>query len=256
MVDVGQGDAILLQDRQQSVLIDTGGRISFQKEAWQEGHKTSNAERTLIPYLRAQGIGQLDLLVLTHADADHVGDLLALAKAIRIKEIWLTQGMLTDQSFRKKLSQVNAKITSVQPGDVYGIMNSHLTVLEPAKTTDGGNQDSIVLYGDFYQKSFLFTGDMEADGEQSLIQSYPNIDVDVLKVGHHGSDTSTSQALISKIRPEIALISVGQDNRYGHPTASTLKTLQEAGAKIYRTDQNGAIKLTYHAHHWSIDTVK
>jgi competence protein ComEC len=256
MVDVGQGDAILLQDKATSILIDTGGRLTFTEEKWQEGHQTPNAERTLIPYLQARGIGRLDLLVLTHADTDHVGDLLALAQHIRIKTIWLTEGMLTDKSLQQQLNQIKTKIQTVKPGTSTPIFNTQLTVLAPETSKDGGNQDSIVLYGDFYNKQFLFTGDLEEQGEAALIQTYPNLQADILKVGHHGSDTSTSAALISKIRPEIALISVGKDNRYGHPTGQTLDRLKANRTKIYRTDQNGAIRLTYHAHHWKITSVK
>ncbi|GBG96671.1 DNA internalization-related competence protein ComEC/Rec2 [Lactococcus termiticola] len=256
MVDIGQGDSFLLQDKlnRKNILIDTGGRVEFgqDRESWRQGDKRANADFTLIPYLRSRGISRLDVLLLTHADTDHVGDFLRLAENFTIKEVWVSPGMMTRPDFRAKLVASRLKVHEVSRGDRLPIFDSQLEVLSPGYTGKGDNNDSIVSYGQFYGKSFLFTGDLEKAGEGELLRDYPDLKVDVLKAGHHGSKGSSDPAFISAIQPEIALISAGQRNRYGHPTREVLKILDDAGVTVYRTDQQGAIRLDYSQEFWEI----
>lgn len=259
MVDIGQGDSFLLQDRlnKQTILIDTGGRVEFgNHEKWQQMHKNSNASKTLIPYLQSRGIDKINTLILTHTDDDHVGDLLSLADKIKIQHVWVSQGSLTNSIFVKKLRATKLKIHVVKTGDAFSIFDGKLRVLSSGYDERGNNNDSIVTYGKFYGKSFLFTGDLEREGEAELLKNYPNLKVDVLKVGHHGSKTSSSPKFISAIHPQIALISAGLNNRYKHPNQETLNTFNNAHIKVYRTDQQGAVRFVESFGHWEIQTVK
>ncbi|NQH33472.1 DNA internalization-related competence protein ComEC/Rec2 [Streptococcus suis] len=256
MVDVGQGDSLFLRDwRGRTVLIDVGGRVDFAaKEAWQERSRKANAEQTLIPYLHSRGVGRIDSLVLTHTDADHVGDLLAVAKAVEIGTIYVSPGSVTDADFVEKLRAVNAPVRVVQVGDRLPIFDSHLEVLYPKLVGDGGNDDSIVLYGRLLQANFLFTGDLE-QSELELVETYPTLPVDVLKAGHHGSKGSSYPEFLDHIKAKIALVSAGENNRYKHPHQETLERFAHEDMHIYRTDQQGAVRFRG-LRQWRIETVK
>ena len=258
MIDVGQGDSILLQDRwnQETVLIDTGGRLTLPQPKWKKAHISTNADNTLIPYLKAEGISTLDHLILTHTDADHVGDFLTLARTIKIRDVWVSPGELTVPTFVHQLKRAQLPIHIVKNGHKLPIFNGQLEILSNGYTHKGDNDDSIVTYGDFFNKKFLFTGDLEQEGELKLLKAYPRLKVDVLKVGHHGSKTSSNPYFIRQIDPQLALISVGKKNRYGHPNQETLATLKKAQIKILRTDQVGAVQLIYHHQKWQVKTVR
>lgn len=244
VVDVGQGDSIFLRSiKGETVLIDVGGKVTFgSKEKWQEGSQTSNAEKTLIPYLQARGVSSIDHLVLTHTDTDHIGDLEEVVKRFKIKEICVSQGALTKTSFVKRLQELKRPVRPLKAGDKLPIMGNQLQVLYPQKVGDGGNNDSIVLYGKLLGTSFLFTGDLEKEGEKELIDSYPNLKVSVLKAGHHGSKGSSSEMFLNQIQPSVALISAGEHNRYKHPNEETLERFKERNIRVLRTDQDGAIR--------------
>lgn len=256
VVDIGQGDSIFLRDiRGRTILIDVGGRVDFAtKEAWQERSRQANAERTLIPYLHSRGVGRIDSLVLTHTDADHVGDVLEVAKQVQIGEIYVSPGSLTVPDFVATLKEINVPVHAVEVGDRLPIFDSYLEVLYPSGRGDGGNNDSIVLYGRLLRTSFLFTGDLE-DGELDLIQTYPNLPVDVLKAGHHGSKGSSYPELLDHIGAKIALVSAGENNRYKHPHQETLDRFANEAMEVYRTDQQGAIRFRGWTD-WTIETVR
>ena len=257
MVDVGQGDSIFLRSMKgDTILIDVGGKVTFgSKEKWQEASQTSNAEKTLIPYLQARGVSQIDHLVLTHTDTDHIGDLEEVAKRFKIKEICVSQGALTKPSFVKRLRTLKRPVRTLKAGDNLPMMGSKLQVLYPNKVGDGGNNDSIVLYGKLLGSSFLFTGDLEKEGEEELIASYPNLKASILKAGHHGSKGSSSEAFLDQLQPSLALVSAGENNRYKHPNDETLKRFKERHIKVLRTDQNGAIRFKGWFK-WSSETVR
>lgn len=257
MVDVGQGDSIFLRSMKgDTILIDVGGKVTFGlKEKWQEASQTSNAEKTLIPYLQARGVSQIDHMVLTHTDTDHIGDLEEVAKRFKIKEICVSQGALTKPSFVKRLRTLKRPVRTLKAGDNLPMMGSKLQVLYPNKVGDGGNNDSIVLYGKLLGSSFLFTGDLEKEGEEELMASYPNLKAGILKAGHHGSKGSSSEAFLDQLQPSLALVSAGENNRYKHPNDETLKRFKERHIKVLRTDQNGAIRFKGWFK-WSSETVR
>ena len=257
MVDVGQGDSIFLRSMKgDTILIDVGGKVTFgSKEKWQEASQTSNAEKTLIPYLQARGVSQIDHMVLTHTDTDHIGDLEEVAKRFKIKEICVSQGALTKPSFVKRLRTLKRPVRTLKAGDNLPMMGSKLQVLYPNKVGDGGNNDSIVLYGKLLGSSFLFTGDLEKEGEEELMASYPNLKAGILKAGHHGSKGSSSEAFLDQLQPSLALVSAGENNRYKHPNDETLKRFKERHIKVLRTDQDGAIRFKGWFK-WSSETVR
>lgn len=256
VVDIGQGDSIFLRDmRGRTVLIDVGGRVDFAaKEAWQERSSQTNAERTLIPYLHSRGVDRIDSLVLTHTDTDHVGDVLEVVKQVQIGRIVVSPGSLTVPDFVATLKKINVPVHVVKVGDRLPIFDSYLEVLYPSGTGDGGNNDSIVLYGRLLKTNFLFTGDLE-QGELDLIEAYPNLPVDVLKAGHHGSKGSSYPEFLDHIGAKIALVSAGENNRYKHPHQETLDRFDSRNIQVYRTDQQGAIRFLGWRE-WRIETVR
>ncbi|MFX3644596.1 DNA internalization-related competence protein ComEC/Rec2 [Streptococcus suis] len=256
VVDIGQGDSIFLRDmRGRTVLIDVGGRVDFAaKEAWQERSRQANAERTLIPYLHSRGVDRIDSLVLTHTDTDHVGDVLEVAKQVQIGRIVVSPGSLMVPDFVATLKKINVPVHVVKVGDRLPIFDSYLEVLYPDGTGDGGNNDSVVLYGRLLGTNFLFTGDLE-QGELDLIESYPDLPVDVLKAGHHGSKGSSYPEFLDHIGAKIALVSAGENNRYKHPHQETLERFDSRNIQVYRTDQQGAIRFRGWRE-WRIETVR
>lgn len=253
IVNIGQGDSIFLRDWQgRQALIDVGGKVSFGPKSKQA--EKANADYRLIPYLKSRGIDHLDQVFLTHPDADHVGDLLVVDQAIPISHIYVSPGSLNKPGFLEKLQASQAQIHLVEAGQTWPLFDSQLQALYPLEEGQGDNNDSLVLYGQFYQTRFLFTGDLEKEGEEVVLKAYPDLPVDVLKLGHHGSKGSSTPEFLDHVHPSLALISAGQDNRYHHPHEETLERLRERGIPWYRTDQDGAIRF-YGWWNWQLETV-
>ena len=258
MLDVGQGESIFLRDvTGKTILLDVGGKAESDKkiEKWQEKATTSNAQRTLIPYLKSRGVDKIDKLIVTNTDREHVGDLLEVSKAFHVGEILVSKGSLTQKEFVAELEVSQTKVRSVTAGENLPIFGSHLEVLSPGKIGDGKRDNSLVLYGKLLDKHFLFTGNLKEKGEKDLLKQYPDLEVDVLKAGQHGSKTSSSPAFLEKLKPQITLISVGKNNRAKLPHQETLAGLEMIKSKIYRTDQNGAIRFKGW-NSWRIETVR
>ena len=258
MLDVGQGESIFLRDLTgKTILIDVGGKAESDKkiEKWQEKATTSNAQRTLIPYLKSRGVAKIDQLILTNIEKEHVGDLLEVTKAFHVGEILVSKGSLTQKEFVAELEASQTKVRSVTAGENLPIFGGYLEVLSPRKIGDGDNEDSLVLYGKLLDKHFLFTGNLKEKGEKELLKQYPNLEVDVLKVGQQGSKASSNPVFLEKLNPELCLISVGKNNRAKLPHQETLTRLETIKSKIYRTDQNGAIRFKGW-NSWQIESVR
>jgi len=258
MLDVGQGESIFLRDvTGKTILIDVGGKAEIEKkiQSWQEKVTTSNAQRTLIPYLKSRGVAKIDQLVLTNTDKEHVGDLLEVTKAFHVGEILVSKGSLTQKEFVAELQTSQTKIRSVTVGDKLSIFGSQLEVLSTRENGEANPDDSLVLHGKLLDKHFLFTGNLDEKGEKELMKHYPDLKVDVLKVGQHGSKTSSNPAFLEKLNPEISLISVGKNNRAKLPHQETLTRLETINSKVYRTDQNGAIRFKGW-NSWQIESVR
>ena len=258
MLDVGQGESIFLRDvTGKTILIDVGGKAESDKkiEKWQEKATTSNAQRTVIPYLKSRGVAKIDQLILTNTDKEHVGDLLEVTKAFHVGEILVSKGSLTQKEFVAELQATQTKVRSVTAGENLPIFGGYLEVLSPRKIGDGGNEDSLLLYGKLLDKHFLFTGNLKEKGEKDLLKHYPDLEVDVLKAGQHGAKTSSNPAFLENLKPEVTLISVGKNNRTKLPHQETLTRLEAIKSKIYRTDQQGAIRFKGW-NRWQIESVR
>lgn len=226
-LDVGQGDSILITNNNKTMLIDAS---------------TNEMGSRVVKYLNDLGIKKIDYLVGTHPHEDHIGGLDNVIKNFDIGTIYMPNVVATTKTFEEVIDAISAKklkVTSPKTGDKFTVGNAECEVMSIRNDKDDYNNCSIVIKMDFNNVSYLFTGDAEESVESS--RKWPHIDV--LKVGHHGSNTSSSKKFLKQIKPEVALISVGQGNTYGHPTQATLKRLSNIGAKIYRTDENGTILL-------------
>lgn len=226
-LDVGQGDSILITNNNKTMLIDAS---------------TNEMGSRVVKYLNDLGIKKIDYLVGTHPHEDHIGGLDNVIKNFDIGTIYMPNVVATTKTFEEVIDAISAKklkVTSPKTGDKFTVGNAECEVMSIRSDKDDYNNCSIVIKMDFNNVSYLFTGDAEESVESS--RKWPHIDV--LKVGHHGSNTSSSKKFLEQIKPEVALISVGQGNTYGHPTQATLKRLSNIGAKIYRTDENGTILL-------------
>ena len=258
MLDVGQGESIFLRDvTGKTILLDVGGKAESDKkiEKWQEKATTSNAQRSLIPYLKSRGVAKIDQLILTNTDKEHIGDLLEVAKAFHVGEILVSKGSLKQKEFVAELEATKTKVRNVTVGENLPIFGSQLEVLSPGKIGDGDHENSLVLYGKLLDKNFLFTGNLEEKGERDLLRQYPDLEVGVLKAGQHGSKKSSSSAFLEQLKPEITLISVGKNNRTKLPHQETLTRLEGINSKVYRTDQHGAIRFKGWKS-WKIESVR
>jgi competence protein ComEC len=250
-VDVGQGDCIVIElPKQKEVyVIDTGGTIAFEQEEWRKKNKPYDVgKNTVLPYLKARGIKKVDKLILTHGDADHIGAADEILQGIKVAELVVGKKKEHSPLEREVMTLAQKQrvtITSVQQGDTFGEGSYMFEVLAPTGSEKEENERSIVLYAELGEYRWLFTGDLEEEGEQKLVSSYPDLQVDVLKVGHHGSKTSTTQQLLEHIKPSIAVIPVGERNRYQHPHTEVVQRLQEREVEIFRTDRYGMISYLF-----------
>jgi beta-lactamase superfamily II metal-dependent hydrolase len=240
-IDVGQGDAILMESAGATFLID-GGKAS------------ANVENDL----QAYGVDEIDLMVATHPHEDHYGGLIDVLGLFDVHEIW-TNGETSDdptyQDFTAAVSAEGATVRDVTRGYSAQLGGLQLQVLHPPLPLTGDlNEDSVVIQVSCGQMDILFTGDATTDSESSMIAAGVLSDVEVLKVGHHGSNTSTGADFLAIVAPEEAVISVGAGNPYGHPSQATLDRLTAAGATIYRTDLDGTVLLTSDCDTYSIAT--
>ena len=238
MIDVGQGDSLLIHYNNVSILIDTGGKVSYQKEKWQERKTKSIADSKLIPLLKSYGIRKINYLVTTHGDYDHMGEAINLVNNFKVDNVIFNCGEYQD--LEKELIKVleKKKIKYYSCIKELNIDSSKLYFLQ-TKKYDNENDNSNVIYTEFGNYRFLFMGDAGKEKEKDILDKYNLSNIDVLKVGHHGSKTSSSTNFISSINPKYSLISVGKNNRYGHPNKEVINNLKNT--KIYRTDQDGSI---------------
>lgn len=250
MLDVGQGDAFLLISPfyRSCVLIDTGGKLSFGRdEKWQERTNQTSHAKQLTASIKAQGVRKLDALILTHSDIDHIGNLVFLSEQLAIDHIYYADGMAKDAYFLSLLEEIDKSITrsELKAGDNIQLNGFNFHVLAPYGQGKGENNDSLVLFSRIGGLDWLFTGDLEKEGETVLLNTYPNLNVDVLKVGHHGSKTSTTDAFINQLSPQLAFVSVGENNHYGHPHADVIDRLTKKEISVFRTDRDGAVHFSY-----------
>lgn len=232
-IDVGQGDSMLIEGSGESVLIDAG-----------ENDKGDE----VLAYLAQAGIKKLDFAIGTHPHSDHIGGMDTVIEGIPVGKLLMPDVpdsiVPTTRTYLSMLDAAEEQGTEIffaYPGDTYTVCGGILSVLGPVEDYKDLNNESLVMRFDFGETAFLFTGDQEADAEEDLLASGVEVSADVLKIGHHGSSTSTSKAFFDAVSPSIAVIECGEGNDYGHPHRETRELLEKAGIEAYRTDLNGNI---------------
>lgn len=242
MLDIGQGDAFVIElpYRRGVVMIDAGASFSF------EDMEPSNSvyKNIIRSYLQTRGIHQLDALFITHEDLDHMGSVEFMIENRLVKTIIVSEFYEFSEGLLKKINESNVSIQRVVAGTSVDSNNQLFTVLGPLSDKQKVNENSLVLYTELGGKRWLFTGDISKEEERELVRTY-RFQTDVLKVAHHGSNTSSDKEFIEALAPEIALIPVGKNNAYGHPTMEVIERLETLSIQIFRTDQHGAVQYQY-----------
>lgn len=232
-LDVGQADCALVECGGEYLLIDGGNRDDSQ---------------LVVSFLEQQGVTELAAVVCTHAHEDHVGGLPAVLAVYPTKAVYAPTKTYSSNIFDKFIyytDQQGLEITIPAPGDRFSLGQATVTVLGPVKAYAETNNTSIVLRIDYGDTAFLFTGDMETEAENDMLDYWEgkmNWKTDVLKVGHHGSNSSTGYRFLNEVHPEQAVISVGTGNTYGHPHAEPMSRLYQAQAAVFRTDKLGTVQ--------------
>ncbi|PAQ16525.1 DNA internalization-related competence protein ComEC/Rec2 [Bacillaceae bacterium SAOS 7] len=258
-IDIGQGDATFIQlpFNQGNYLIDTGGLLPFHKEEWQKQRKDFKiGEGVLLPYFKSRRITRIDKLILTHSDYDHIGAATELFPHMKIQEVIISPGSEVKPVMQQTIEQAKRFHIPVRYGtfqESWQGGESIFQFLSPEDEQYEGNDDSLVLYAQIGGKKWLFTGDAEENAEKKLVDRF-DIDVDFVKIGHHGSKSSTSEPFLAEATPEYGIISAGRKNRYGHPHREVVQRLHKYQVKIWRTDLHGEITYTFHGRRGTFST--
>lgn len=243
-IDVGQGDCTLITCGGQSLLVDGG---------------PSDSSSKIYSILKRLEISNIDYVVATHPDADHIGGLSGALTASTCGAFYCSTQASDTKTFESLLARVERQGFSVQvpaAGDSFALGGATVTFVGPvAHDPESENNNSLVLRVVFGSTSFLLTGDAEEEEERSLVAARVDLRADVLKVAHHGSSSSSTTAFLRKVNPSYAVISVGENN-YGHPTSATIGRLESVGAQILRTDESGSVIMTSDGASISIATTK
>lgn len=242
-INVGQGDSILLTlpHNRGNILIDCANTQSFYKEKWKQKENSFNIGRNIIiPYLRAQGVSKLDYVIITHGDYDHIGSLDEIIDEIDIKKVILNSGHLNNNEAHVINKLNNKKISYYQMSKGRIKIDRYEFLFLNDKDIDNENEDSLVIYFSINNFKILLMGDAGFETEKYLMEEYNLENVDILKVGHHGSKYSSSDEFIKMVNPKYSVISVGENNRFGHPSKSVIEKL--ASSKTFLTSKNGSVK--------------
>lgn len=242
-IDVGEGNAAVFICDGKVMMVDGG---------------PSSQSDKIYSFLKKHGLKHIDLMVATHPDADHVGGLSGALNYAKVDEAWCTvteHDTVTFKSFVRYLGKQGVSITVPDRGDSFSLGSALVTVLGPEKGKTFSNNTSVVLRVEYGKTSFLLTGDSEKQDEDELVASGVKLKSTLLLVGHHGSSSSTWKKFTAEVKPEYAVISVGE-NDFGHPSETVLKNLEAVGAKIYRTDLDGTVYCSSDGKRLSFETEK
>ncbi len=233
-MDVGQGDACFIElPGGKTMLIDAG---------------TSKAEESILAFLKNQGCTHLDYVIVTHPHADHIGSMTAVLNQVSVGTLYMPEVATNTKTYERLLDTILAKnipVVAAKAGvSISGMDSVTATFLGPVDDTDDLNNASAVLRLSLGEIDFLLTGDAEEPAESLMLNHGLALDAEVLKVGHHGSSTSSSAVFLTAVKPEVAVISCGAGNSYGHPHGETLDVLSSLGTTVYRTDLCGMVTIT------------
>ncbi|MED3763970.1 DNA internalization-related competence protein ComEC/Rec2 [Ureibacillus terrenus] len=249
-VDVGQGDCIVIElpYRRKVYVIDSGGVLRFGQEEWKQREPFEVGKQIVVPFLKGKGISKIDVFILSHADSDHVEGAEEILEEIRAEEIHVSPSSLSEPVMKELLDVAKKQRVPIKEqiagyswkdGDVY------FQYLWPQDAEYEGNNDSLVLYMKKGGFDAMFTGDLEAEGERKLIALYPTLpELDLLKAGHHGSRTSSSEEFVERFRPALTIFSAGENNRFGHPHKEVVERFHQYGLKTMTTGDAGTIEIT------------
>lgn len=245
-MDVGQSDATLFQysdnNKTYNILFDTGD--------WRRND--------VVNYLSSQGISSLDLVVASHPDADHIGQLAEIMNKFDVDEVWMSGNESSSKTFQRAIEAVISSDSGYhepRAGEVFAIGPMEIDVLYPNRITGASNEESVSLLFTYGKVRFLLTGDADQGAEASMMAS-GNVDADILQLGHHGSNTSSSASFIKAVSPEVAIYSAGAGNSYGHPHAEVVNRVKNAGVDLYGTDVHGTVIVTTDGKNYSVKTNK
>ncbi|GAA0602020.1 DNA internalization-related competence protein ComEC/Rec2 [Virgibacillus siamensis] len=243
MLDVGQGDAMVIElpYRKGVIIIDAGAKMSF------ENKQPTDAvyQQIIKPFLYEKGIRKIDAVFISHADTDHMGSIPFLIKEMNVEKVIVSNYYEFDRTMLKLLESSDTPVIRAGFEEAVTVGRQSFQVLSPDSDRGTTNENSLVLYSIIGGKSWLFTGDIGNETEKDIISNYPDLTVDVLKVAHHGSDSSTDPVYLNQIQPTVAMISAGVNNSYGHPHDEVLTELEKVKSIIIRTDKKGAIQYIY-----------
>jgi competence protein ComEC len=235
-IDVGQGDAALIRTEKGDILIDAG---------------TNSSEDELKAYLDRLGVTDIEYAVFTHPHEDHIGGADMILNTYNVKNVVLPDATSTSKTFERMMDAIEAEkcgVIEATPDKTFKVGELTCTILAPISTSYTETNDySVVIRADYGETSVLFTGDAETHSESEMLERYRFkglLDCDLLKVGHHGSDTSSSQAFLDAVTPVHAVISVGEGNTYDHPKQEILSRYEAMKLTIHRTDKEGSIVFT------------
>lgn len=242
-IDVGQADSTLLEVDGYSILIDAGDWNST----------------AAIDYLKELQLEKIDIAIGTHPDSDHIGQLGAIVEQFDVGEVWMSGNESTSNTYISTLEAIDETGTDYyepRSGEVFDVGPIQLEILYPEEITGKANEESISLKVTFGDIRLVFTGDAGIKEEQNMIDSGADLDAEILHLGHHGSNTSTSREFLKAVSPEVAIYSAGIDNSYGHPHAEVIASVENEGAEVYGTDVNGTIVLRTDGNSYEIETEK
>lgn len=263
-IDVGQGDGIVIElpYKRATYLIDTGGTFSFGEANWKTPTKPFEVGRqVIVPYLKGRGITTVDKLVISHAHLDHMGSAHEIVEEVNVKEIHITpnSGQVNEmEKLVKAAYERRIPILEKKDGDGWQQSAIQFYYLGPQNEHYTGNDSSLILFMKTEGLGFLFTGDAEVEGEQLFLSKYKELEFGevILKAGHHGSKTSSTESFVAAIQPVVAIVSAGRNNRYNHPHEEVLETFSKYSIPVLVTAERHSISVHVNKDGWSISTIQ
>lgn len=246
-IDAGQADATLFQyrdeDRSYNILYDAGD--------WNR--------HDVIDYLAKMDIPYIDLIIISHPHADHIGQLATIMNDYDVGEVWMSGNESSSQTFQQALEAIldsDASYEEPRPGNSASFGPLTLDVLHPETVTGKENEESLSILFTYGNSKFLFTGDAYKADEKEMMKRMPDLHADILQLGHHGSNTSSDESFIKTVDPDVAIYSAGAQNSYGHPSPEVINLLDKLNITVYGTDVHGTIIVTSDGQDYSIDTTQ